>query len=167
MEEKVEAFFSRHDVNGEKYTTLSMSIFSKIFKSYNYGLRKSLSQMRGLSNSFKWAPSYYTYLLLSGTKLKRLLAKISKYRTQRIPNYLLKMFKKCIIYVGKGTANRDNSHLYDVKRAILKGGGLKSSKKNSIRKQWLNGGTLVVRKLHYRICVGTFSFYILAGKVVT
>ena len=63
----------------------------------------------------------------------------------------LKMFKACIIYVGKGTAWRDNVHMYDVKNAIIKHKILKGHKRNHISREWKKGGSLVIRKVSYGI----------------
>ena len=69
----------------------------------------------------------------------------------RISNRCFKAFKKAILYIGKGTAWRDNWHFYNAMQFILLSLAPYNAKARAIIKHWKEGDSLVVRKLAYGI----------------
>ena len=87
---------------------------------------------------------------MNGTKLRRILERL-KFTTKYtdIRNSDFNHFKESIPYAGKGVAWRDNSHMFDVNRAImdLSIKYSRNDKKNALANLWGKGKGIIVIKL--------------------
>ena len=145
----------------------TLSIFVDSFNDYNYRLRKSILNARDQQGrSWKWNPSYYTYIILDGEKCSKLICKLRGpiHRELGIRNSDFNTFKDCIKYGGKGTTWRDNWHLHDVKIRMegIKPLNKDNGKLRALADIWEDGKGVMVLKVgqgynHYEACSREYS----------
>ena len=77
LEKMIGKLFRNHNVCSIQKDDSSMGVYMNKYKKYNLELKKSLGKKRGKLGSNHHKPSYYTYIILSGSKLKKLLKLLS------------------------------------------------------------------------------------------
>ena len=79
LEAHIKKIFKNHKVASIQSDESSASIFINIYKKYNLRLKNSLKTLRGKSaRSNLHRPTFYTYIILAGAKIKKLLNVIQK-----------------------------------------------------------------------------------------
>ena len=98
-------------------------IFINCYEYYYFLLRKSIREhINSSKKNFRANPNYYTYLLMEGKGLTKLIKKLRSKRRGSLclDSRLIDAFMELIFYVGKGCGKRKIMHLSELKLLLQK-----------------------------------------------
>ena len=90
-------------------------MFSDVYRLYAENLRNSTSILKLHSNlKISKQPLFYNYIILRASTLSKVVTLVDENNSNVTPK-ILQLFKKCCIYVGKGTHRRKFQHILNAR----------------------------------------------------